>query len=63
MLFVKPFWVLSDNLFNFFLFLQILERQNKHQRYKNADEKCEESETEETGGLFDDWMKEKSASK
>ena len=42
MLFVKP------------VFLQILERQNKHQRNKNKDEKREESEPEEMGGLFDD---------
>lgn len=40
-----------------FPFTQILERQNKLRRNKNADEKHEESETEETGGLFDDWMK------
>ena len=57
MLVFKPFWVVSDNFFNFSLFLQILERQNKHQRNKNVDEKSEDSETEETGGLFDDWMK------
>jgi len=34
--------------------LQILERQNKLQRSKKVDEKSEESETEEKGGLFDD---------
>lgn len=39
------------------LFLQILERQNKHQRNQNMDEKREESEPEEMGGLFDDWAK------
>lgn len=37
--------------------MQILERQNKQQRNKNAEENPEESETEGTGGLFDDWMK------
>lgn len=42
MLFVKP------------VFLQILERQNKHQKNKNKDEEREESEPEERGGLFDD---------
>lgn len=47
MLFVKP------------VFLQILERQNKHQRNKNKDEQHQESEPEEMGGLFDDWMKKK----
>ena len=44
MLFVEP------------VYLQILERQNKHQRNKNKDEEHEESEPEERGGLFDDWM-------
>ena len=42
MLFVKP------------VFLQILERQNKHQKNKNKDEEHEESEPEERGGLFAD---------
>ena len=49
-------WVSSgDNLlFTFLPFMQILERKNKHQGYKNVEEKHDESETEETGGLFDD---------
>jgi len=34
--------------------LQIVERQKKHQRNKNMDEKREEGEPQEMGGLFDD---------
>lgn len=40
--------------FSFVSLLKILERQSKLQRIKIKDEKVEDSDTEETGGLFDD---------
>ena len=49
-------WYVLCSLFVKPVFLQILGRQNKHQRNKNKDEEREESEPEEKGGLFDDWM-------
>ncbi|KAL9956780.1 hypothetical protein ACROYT_G038317 [Oculina patagonica] len=47
--FKKATWKIKKDTYD-----KILERQNKLQRNKNVDEKHEESETEETGGLFDD---------
>lgn len=42
-------WKIKKDTYN-----KILERQSKLQRIKIKDEKVEDSDTEETGGLFDD---------